>query len=269
MKPKHYSLTLSELRPEAPWTYQGQVEILIRVYRTTRIIVLNSHELKTHRAQVVVQNDADDDAVAHRSTQISLDNTLQRCYIHFDVDLEPSAHQMVLSLWFEGCMNTYMAGFYRSQYVKPNAEAAFMFSTQFEPSDARRAFPCFDEPASKATFDLQIEVPNTMTALSNMPVKASIPSTCTDEACTIVTFERTPRMSTYLLSWAIGHFEYVERILDRKQSTLPVRVYTTEGLSKHGNRGLQVACDVIDYFSKVCFPALKQDAETDLLDDPR
>ncbi|KAF2163316.1 hypothetical protein M409DRAFT_68591 [Zasmidium cellare ATCC 36951] len=251
VKPEHYSLTLSDLRIEAPWTYSGHVEIVLQVRRATHTIILNSHELKIHRAQVTVQNSSDPGPLVHSSSDISLDVEHQRCSIRFGVELQPSVRNVTLAIWFEGCANEYMAGFYRSQYTAPSGVATHMFSTQFEPSEARRAFPCFDEPASKATFDLQLEVPSNMTALSNMPVKTSRPSDIDER--TIVTFERSPRMSTYLLSWAVGLFEFVEQSLTRKRSLepLPIRVYTTQGLSQHGRRGLQVACDVVEYFSEM------------------
>ena len=101
-------------------------------------------------------------------------------------------------------MNAILSGFYRSQY-KPVVEPAasvpkvgdnyYMFSTQFESCDARRAFPCFDEPNLKATFDLEIEIPTDQVALSNMPVKTTRSGA---EGRHYVTFERTPVMSTYV-----------------------------------------------------------------------
>lgn len=97
-----------------------------------------------------------------------------------------------------------MAGFYRSKY-KPSVEPAksvptegdnhLMFSTQFESSDARRAFPCFDEPNLKATFDFSIEIPDDLVALSNMPEKGTKES---KNGLKVVSFERTPVMSTYV-----------------------------------------------------------------------
>ena len=70
-----------------------------------------------------------------------------------------------------------------------------MFSTQFQSCDARRAFPCFDEPNIKATFDVEIEIPNDQTALSNMPEKGARPG---KGGRKIVSFEKTPLMSTYV-----------------------------------------------------------------------
>lgn len=153
-----------------------------------------------------------------------------------------------------------MAGFYRSKY-KPVVEAAasvardseyhYMFSTQFESCDARRAFPCFDEPNLKATFDFAIEIPEDQTALSNMPEKNV--GKGSKDGLKIVAFERTPIMSTYLLAWAFGDFEYVEAFTKRKYNgkNMPVRVYTTRGLKEQGQWALDHAHQTVDYFSEV------------------
>jgi aminopeptidase N len=153
-----------------------------------------------------------------------------------------------------------MAGFYRSRY-KPTVEAAksvprddeyhYMFSTQFESCDARRAFPCFDEPNLKATFDFEIELPEDQVALSNMPEKETKKGS--KEGLKIVSFDTTPIMSTYLLAWAVGDFEYVEDFTRRKYNgkSLPVRVYTTRGLKEQGQYALEHSHKTVDYFSEV------------------
>lgn len=102
-------------------------------------------------------------------------------------------------------MNSAMARFYRSKYtpaVEPSADTPkegdfyYMLSTQFESCDARRAFPCFDEPNLKSTFDFEVEVPKGQIALSNMPVKSERDGA--KPGLKFVTFERTPVMSTYV-----------------------------------------------------------------------
>jgi aminopeptidase N len=165
-----------------------------------------------------------------------------------------------------------MAGFYRSQY-KPAAPPAasvphddawhYMLSTQFESCDARRAFPCFDEPNLKATFDLTLEIPNDQVALSNMPVKESQAHPNKDGR-TVVSFETTPVMSTYLLAWAVGDFEYIETHTEREYNgkKLPVRLYTTRGLKEQGQWALDHAPKIIDYFTDafgVEYPLPKSD----------
>jgi aminopeptidase N len=126
-----------------------------------------------------------------------------------------------------------------------------MFSTQFESCDARQTFPSFDEPNLKATFDFTIEIPEDQVALSNMPEKETIKSS--KSGWKIVSFEKTPVMSTYLLAWAFGDFEYVEDFTRRKYDgkSLPVRVYTTRGLKEQGRYALENCHQVVDYFSEV------------------
>ena len=111
----------------------------------------------------------------------------------------------VLAIKFTGVMNNAMAGFYRAKYkptVTPAASVAkegeyhYMFSTQFEPCDARRAFPCFDEPNLKASFEFEIEIPKDQVALSNMPEKAVTKGS--KDGLKKVSFEKTPAMSTYV-----------------------------------------------------------------------
>ena len=113
----------------------------------------------------------------------------------------------VLTIKFTGVMNNAMAGFYRAKYkptVTPAASVAkegeyhYMFSTQFEACDARRAFPCFDEPNLKASFEFEIEIPEDQVALSNMPEKAVTKGS--KNGLKKVSFEKTPAMSTYVSS---------------------------------------------------------------------
>jgi aminopeptidase N len=111
----------------------------------------------------------------------------------------------VLVIDFTGTINNHMAGFCRAKYKPigtPNAgtpkegEHHYMMSTQFEACDARQAFPCFDEPNLKATFDFEVEVPKDLVALSNMPVKSTRDGSIPGRH--FVSFERTPVMSTYV-----------------------------------------------------------------------
>jgi aminopeptidase N len=132
-----------------------------------------------------------------------------------------------------------------------------MLSTQFQPCDARRAFPCFDEPAIKASFKLSIEIPDDQVALSNMPVKSMSGSTRHSSSQAwqwkVVHFEKSPAMSTYLYTWAVGDFGYIAAETARMYNgkPLPVRVYTTKGLEEQGRLALEYAWRVIDLLSEV------------------
>lgn len=101
----------------------------------------------------------------------------------------------VLEVEFEGEHNDHMNGFYRSQYKDAEGNTKHLVVTQFEACDARQAFPCWDEPAAKATFSVTLVVPFAMEALSNMPVKEI---TAVESDVKTVYFEKTPIMSTYV-----------------------------------------------------------------------
>ncbi|GEQ71063.1 hypothetical protein JCM33374_g4744 [Metschnikowia sp. JCM 33374] len=144
-----------------------------------------------------------------------------------------------------------MAGFYKSSYKEDN-ETKRMLSTQFEATDARRAFPCLDEPALKATFTVHLTTDSSLTVLGNMPIATEVASG--DGGKKVVTFEKTPVMSTYLLAWAIGEFDYIESFTDDlyvDNKPLPVRVYTTKGYTADAQLALEIAPKIVDLFSKV------------------
>lgn len=230
--------------------------IVSEIAKPTKDIVLNTLEIKLLNAKVTVDHTKSSQSL--ESTAFSYDEKAQRATISFDQEL-PVSKKTSIAIEFEGIMNNEMAGFYRSKY-KPTGTPAksvpsdesfhYMLSTQFESCDARRAFPCFDEPNLKATFDFEIEIPDDQVALSNMPVKETKP---TKEGWNMVSFETSPIMSSYLLAWAVGDFEYVEAFTDRRYNgkQIPVRVYTTRGLKEQGNFALDHAPKIIDYFSEI------------------
>jgi aminopeptidase N len=260
VKPIHYTLELFDLELGGAFTYQGTVRIQVNINKAVEEITLNTHQLNVSSAGIIDGKSA---------SKISYDEKSQRTTFAFSEAVQPSPNA-VIRLEFSGTMNNSMAGFYRSKYkptvtparsVPMDGESHCMFSTQFESSDARRAFPCFDEPNLKATFDVSIEIPEDNIALSNMPEKDVKPS---KNGRNVVTFERTPVMSTYLLAWAFGDFEYVEDFTRRKYNgkNLPVRVYTTRGLKEQGRFALENCHQVVDYFSdifKIDYPLPKID----------
>ncbi|KAL9131740.1 MAG: hypothetical protein Q9217_000415 [Psora testacea] len=242
IKPLHYDLNICDIELAGEFSYQGKVKI-----------------------DVVVKLPTKTDAI-----DISYDAKTQRVTLTFANDI-PAAQHAVLEITFCGTINTDMAGFYRSKYkpkvppvqsVPREGEHHLMFSTQFESCDARRAFPCFDEPNLKASFDVSLEIPEDLIALSNMPEKEAKQGS--EPGLKVVYFERTPVMSTYLLAWSIADLEYVETFTERKYNgkQLPVRVYTTRGLKEQGRLGAEVCQKVVDFYSdifKIEYPLPKID----------
>ncbi|KAI9846194.1 MAG: hypothetical protein M1837_004308 [Sclerophora amabilis] len=257
IKPTHYDISLYDLELGGAFSYQGTVAIDIAIKKSTKEVVLNAHELKIHSGEIQVEHSKTEQTF--EALGVSHDERARRVTFSFPAEL-PMTSKARLVIKFSGTMNNVMAGFYRSKYkpaathvssVAKDGDYHCMFSTQFESCDARRAFPCFDEPNLKATFDFEIEIPEDQVALSNQPEKHVRKSQ--KDGRKVVSFDRTPIMSTYLLAWAFGDFEYVEGFTKRQYGgkNLPVRVYTTRGLKDQGRFALENAHQVIDYFSKI------------------
>jgi aminopeptidase 2 len=153
-----------------------------------------------------------------------------------------------------------MAGFYRSGYTRDDGSKGFMATTQMEPTSARRAFPCFDEPSLKATFDITLVADKNLTCLSNMEV-ASETDVQSDYAGVrkAVHFKTTPIMSTYLTAFIVGELNYIESNLFR----IPIRTYAPLGQNiEHGRYSADLCAKTLAFFEKafdVEFPLSKMD----------
>ncbi|ETO21957.1 hypothetical protein RFI_15246 [Reticulomyxa filosa] len=138
---------------------------------------------------------------------------------------------------------------------KKDGETAYCGVTQFQATDARRAFPCWDEPSAKATFIVELTVPTDLVCLSNMPEK----SVKLMGSMKTVLFERSPLMSTYLVAWFIGEFEYAESKTNRG---IPVRVWTVVGKKDTGTFACKTGARCLDFYEKyfeIEYPLLKCD----------
>ena len=246
LTPFHYELSLYDVEMGGSFTFQGTVKIHARIILECNEITLNANQLNISSAEV--------QGVSPK--EITYDAASQRTTLHLE-DALPVSDEAVIVIKYQGLINTNMTGFYRSKYkpvVPPAASVPMIedyhwhFSTQFEACEARRAFPCFDEPALKATFDLKVELPEDQVALSNMPVKSTNKG---KQGLQVVEFERTPKMSTYLLAWAFGDFEYLETFTERRYrgKPLPYRIYTTRGMKNQGQHALEHGPKIIDLFS--------------------
>jgi puromycin-sensitive aminopeptidase len=159
----------------------------------------------------------------------------------------PPSSTIVLRIEFVGSLNNQMAGFYRSHYKDVNGNDKIVASTQFEALDARRAFPCVDEPAAKATFVLTLVVPANLECFSNMPESKRVTLPSDDGSNKVeVSFLETPKMSTYLLAYCIGEFDYVQAMT--KYGVL-IKVYATRGRAASCQYALDCGCKALDSFN--------------------
>ena len=194
IKANHYKI---HLEPDLErFTFEGRVEIYLEASAPVKEVPLNALDL------------------AIWSCRVLMGEGLESCGFSYDPGKEvltlslPVQQQgeIALSIAYTGRINNKMAGFYRSRYMAEGRER-FMAVTQFEESDARRAFPCMDHPAAKATFDVEVVIDGNQSAVSNMPVEEE---KILDGGRRKIRFQRTPKMSTYLLFFGVGDFEFME-----------------------------------------------------------
>ena len=155
----------------------------------------------------------------------------------------------IFTIHFTGILNDKLAGFYRSTYKHPDGTNHYLATTQMEPTDARRAFPCFDEPALKATYTVTLVADKNHTCLSNMDEASEkeVDSKITGGKRKAVTFNKTPLMSTYLLAFIIGELNYVET----NNFRLPIRVYSPPSSNiEHGRFSLELAARTLAFYEK-------------------
>lgn len=130
--------------------------------------------------------------------------------VEAEEELTPSSgdNLYLLTMEFAGWLNGSLVGFYRTTYTE-NGQVKSIAATDHEPTDARKSFPCFDEPNKKATYTISITHPKEYEALSNMPVAKE---ESVDDKWTRTTFEKSVPMSTYLVCFAVHQFHSVKRI---------------------------------------------------------
>jgi aminopeptidase 2 len=157
----------------------------------------------------------------------------------------PKGSKAQLEMTFTGQLNDKMAGFYRSTYKNKDGSQGILATSQMEPTDARRAFPCFDEPALKAEFTITLVAEKKLTCLSNMDVASEVDvSGSTKKA---VTFTKSPPMSTYLVAFIVGELNYIETDKFR----LPIRVYAPPHQDiEHGRFSLELAARTLEFYEK-------------------
>ncbi|KAK4910425.1 Aminopeptidase 2 mitochondrial, partial [Elasticomyces elasticus] len=174
----------------------------------------------------------------------------------------PAGSTAILTQKFSGKLNDNMAGFYRSSYKSEDGTNKYLATTQMEPTDARRAFPCFDEPALKAEFTITLVADKDLTCLSNMDEASEkeVDSKMTGGGKKkAVTFNKTPLMSTYLLAFIVGELKMIETNAFR----VPVRVYATPDRDiEHGRFSMELGARTLEFYEKTFnseFPLPKMD----------
>ncbi|KAL9675575.1 hypothetical protein QQ045_003777 [Rhodiola kirilowii] len=263
--PSRYEL---RLKPDlVNFTFTGSVNIELDIVSDTKFLVYNAVDLSIYLGDISF-NSSKSDKVFKPIRSWQFGESDQIMILEFDESLPIGSAVLSISN-FEGVLNDELRGFYRSSY-EVNGQKKIMAVTQFEPLDARRCFPCWDEPALKATFKITLDVPSELMALSNMPI---IDEKINGDLKT-VSYQETPLMSTYLVAVVVGLFDYVEdhtsdgtksfsiHFLDlylvcvvsycayHLSSGAKVRVYCPVGKSDEGKYALGVAVKSLEIYKK-------------------
>ncbi|KAI0064924.1 leucyl aminopeptidase [Artomyces pyxidatus] len=262
VRPKHYDITVrTDLVKE---TFEGVVKIDLEVVRPTASIVLNA------AANLVLTPASLSTPTVTQLAPIetSYDESTQRISYTFPQEL-PKDNKITLRIGFAAPLTGSMSGYYKSAWDK-----GIYSLTQFEPTKARRALPCWDEPLLKATFDVTLISRAGLVSLSNMPALATPAAPqAGDEALyagveakewVATKFETTPPMSTYLLAYANGPFAHLESSYKSPLSgkVRPLRIYTTPDLIHQGQFALDVKAKALPLYEQVFdveFPLPKLD----------
>jgi len=227
-RPENYKLTFTPDLDAAK--FEGDESITVRVLKPTSEITLNAADIDFHDVTVTSGG-------ATQKAQVTPEKEKEMVVLSVAKPL--AAGQATIHITYTGILNSEMRGLYLGKDDQGRKYA----STQFEATDARRAFPSFDEPDYKATFDITAVADKGLVAISNQKVISDEPGPGDKHT---VKFATTAKMSSYLAALVIGNFEYVEGEADG----IPIRVYATTGKKEMGRFALESAEHILSYFDK-------------------
>jgi aminopeptidase N len=229
----------------AKLSFAGSEEIKVKATASIRELVLNSAELEIAKASV--------DRVQLSPDAVKLDPNNELLTITLPNELPAGEH--ILGLEFSGKITPKGRGFYYMPYQEQGTGAKkIALGTQFEPSDARRFFPCWDEPDFRASFQLTAVVPENWLAVSNMPIESerspqrvrpAVDKIDLPEGTKEVRFQKTPSMASYLNVFVAGELDLIET----KAAGTQIRVIATKGKAEWGRYALESTAQILQYYN--------------------
>ncbi len=239
--PKRYAIRVEPSLEKG--SFRGNVEIDINVRKPVRQIVLHAKELTIEKAHL---------AGSEALLEPKLDPAAETLTLSVPKELPVGAARLVIE--FSGKLSERPQGLYITRYPTAQGEQRALI-TQFEATDARRMFPCWDEPVFRATFQLTVVFPAKDNAVSNMPIEHE---QARADGLKEVAFAETPSMPSYLLALCTGKFEVIEDEIDG----IKLRVFTTEGKREQGRYAMEATKLILPYFNEyfgVKYPLPKLD----------
>jgi len=226
--PEEYSIRI--VPDIAKRTYAGSETIKLNVREAVKQIVLNALEIKISKAAI--------DGKSIPDSAIKLDANEQT--LTLAAELATGNHK--LNLEFTGKINQQGQGLYYAPYQgQGTGVKKVMLGTQFEATDARRMFPCWDEPSFRARFQLTAVVPENFTAVSNMPIEKETKTADGKE----VRFAATPPMASYLNVFCAGELDAIQS----KRGEVTYGVVATKGKAEMGHYALESSQQILNYYN--------------------
>ena len=230
--PRHYRLRMEPDLDTA--TFAGSEVVTLDVVEATDRVVLNATDLQIDQARFVRGD-------ARAEAEVEYDEELQRATLRVSEPL--SAGRWELRCRFTGILNDQLRGFYRSTFDDEEGNEQVIATTQFEATDARRAFPCWDEPDFKASFGVTLVVPEDLLAVSN---GAEVERAPLGDGRVAITFADTIVMSTYLVAFVVGPFEATAPI---DVNGVPLRIVAPRGKMRLTGYALECSRFCLDYLA--------------------
>ena len=224
--PVHYGLTLAPDLKAA--TFTGDETLDVSIQQSTSAITLNAAEITFGAVTITAQGST-------QTATVTLDADKEQATLHIAQALPVGPAS--IHILYTGILNNELRGFYLSKTARRNYAV-----TQFEPTDARRAFPSFDEPELKATYTTRLIVDKGDTAISNTNIVSDTPGPIAGKHT--LTFATTPKMSTYLVAFLVGDFQCVSGESDG----VPIRACATPDKVQMGRFAVQAAEFVLHYY---------------------
>lgn len=238
--PLQYEIFLKTDVDKANFDFTGRVKIHIKIIEPSTTITLHYRKTQIDKVDLLDVNGVLEEA------NLILNYDMQREFLIVNLSDEKSPNEeILLDIQYHGVIRDDSSGFYRAKYYRDGNkdDIVWFATTQFEQTDARHAFPCFDEPGIRAVYSVEIQHDASYDAVSNMPLlsRNKVP----ESNYVISKFEKTPPMQTYLLAFIISDYDYVSN----NEVDVPQRVFATPQLIKKHSA---------DYAAEIVGPVLRK-----------
>lgn len=246
-QPKSYKIFVEPNLEEGK--FAGTESIKIELLKASEQIVLNGTDIKISEVECYVTSKKKPIKMG-----IHYEPKEEKVVLSFPKKMEPGEY--TVDLKFQAELNERSKGFFRSSYEDNDGHKHWFAATQMEPTDARRMFPCFDEPRYKATFTISTSINPADVAISNAPVASE---KVIDKAHKLIQFQTTPKISTYLVALVVGPFVSSETTISEG---VPIRIWYRPGKALLAKFSQNIASQVMSYYRSyfaIPYPAKKLD----------